>query len=340
MRNHPRLALGARGNRRARCVALGAVTAIAGYTLVEWFPESLLQLIVGTLLLVFGLQWLRKAILRVLGTEGNARRGGDASRGNRGRGPRCPRRPGSGSTGSGSSSRFKGVFLEGSRDRLHRDHASGSTQTTSRWPPPGLVRRRRRAGGRRRAAPAAQRAFRRTRSSSPSASCSRHSARSGRWRDSGVFSRRLAGASTCAGAATSALLRGCSAGDLVPVLRGMTRSASMRGVQAASRMSDVPALLVRLHRRRRTGCIAAGVRSSSSGSTRTLVAGYRSVRHDRGLHRRGSGSWPSSSANYSWDGKENPPLLRRVVGTHDHTGAQWVYRHIDTRQETQRLETT
>jgi uncharacterized membrane protein len=50
--------------------ALLAVIAVAsGYALVTWFPESLLQLVVGSLLLVFGLQWLRKAIFRAAGLK-------------------------------------------------------------------------------------------------------------------------------------------------------------------------------------------------------------------------------------------------------------------------------
>jgi uncharacterized membrane protein len=45
-------------------VALGVVTTIFGYALTSWLPEAALQLVIGGLLLVFGLQWLRKAILR------------------------------------------------------------------------------------------------------------------------------------------------------------------------------------------------------------------------------------------------------------------------------------
>ena len=70
------LAMGVtRGWRSAVCgtvaglAVLGVVTAGAGYALVEWLPESALQLAVGTLLLVFGLQWLRKAILRASGIK-------------------------------------------------------------------------------------------------------------------------------------------------------------------------------------------------------------------------------------------------------------------------------
>jgi uncharacterized membrane protein len=43
------------------------VTAFAGYALSNWLPEAALQLAIGGLLLIFGLQWLRKAILRASG---------------------------------------------------------------------------------------------------------------------------------------------------------------------------------------------------------------------------------------------------------------------------------
>jgi Ca2+/H+ antiporter, TMEM165/GDT1 family len=96
----------------AAAVALAAFTAAAGYALTTWLPEALLQLVVGSLLLVFGLQWLRKAVLRSAGLL--ATRDEQAAFA----------RQTAAAAGAGSGTRlgldwfsfvvsFKGVFLEG-----------------------------------------------------------------------------------------------------------------------------------------------------------------------------------------------------------------------------------
>ena len=70
------LAMGVtRGWRSALTGAAAAVVALigfaiaAGYAIEEWIPEQLLQFVIGTLLLVFGLQWLCKAVLRSSGLK-------------------------------------------------------------------------------------------------------------------------------------------------------------------------------------------------------------------------------------------------------------------------------
>ena len=53
----------------AALVLLAVLTVVAGYTILRLIPPSLLQLVVGTLLLIFGMQWLRKAVLRSAGRK-------------------------------------------------------------------------------------------------------------------------------------------------------------------------------------------------------------------------------------------------------------------------------
>lgn len=51
----------------AALIVLAALTALLGTALQRWIDIGALEIVIGSLLLVFGLQWLRKAILRASG---------------------------------------------------------------------------------------------------------------------------------------------------------------------------------------------------------------------------------------------------------------------------------
>lgn len=53
----------------AALLVLTAAVALLGVTLVTFIPISTLRLVVGIFLLIFGMQWLRKAILRYAGLK-------------------------------------------------------------------------------------------------------------------------------------------------------------------------------------------------------------------------------------------------------------------------------
>ena len=98
----------------AATLALGALVAALGPALTR-IPIDSLRLVVGALLLVFGLQWLRKAILRASGYK--ALHDEDAiyrEELDRARQAGAPRAGGAGGLdGYAFTVAFKGVFLEG-----------------------------------------------------------------------------------------------------------------------------------------------------------------------------------------------------------------------------------
>jgi uncharacterized membrane protein len=95
----------------AALVALAGFTAVVGYALATWLPRSVLQLVVGTLLLIFGLQWLRKAILRSAGLK--AKHDETREFAEQTEAARAVDRRAGGLDRFGFVVSFKGVFLEG-----------------------------------------------------------------------------------------------------------------------------------------------------------------------------------------------------------------------------------
>ena len=92
-------------------LCLAILVAALGPALIHYVPINVLRLVVGSLLLVLGLQWLRKAILRASGYK--AKHDEDAIyRREVERLSGVPRRS-SGRDATGFVISFKGVFLEG-----------------------------------------------------------------------------------------------------------------------------------------------------------------------------------------------------------------------------------
>jgi uncharacterized membrane protein len=95
-------------------VALATLVALVvaiGPALVHYVPLNGLRIVVGGLLLVFGLQWLRKAVLRAVGLK--AKHDEDAIFEEHVSELSASPRPASGRDSTAFAVAFKGVFLEG-----------------------------------------------------------------------------------------------------------------------------------------------------------------------------------------------------------------------------------
>ena len=212
--------------------ALAVATAIGGYALATWFPESALQLGIGTLLLIFGLQWLRKAILRSAGLKA-LHDEEEIFRAEQRAAQQAAADERLGLDWFAFIVSFKGVFLEG-LEVVFIVITFGLNADSD----PGLAAAGAVAAAvivladRRRRSPAAVAGCPRTRSSMASACCSRPSARSGRSRGSGVFaaerrSARVAGRRSRAAGRAGGLVA-CLAYLSVTLLR-RTRAGRRRG---------------------------------------------------------------------------------------------------------------
>ncbi|HEV3282032.1 MAG TPA: hypothetical protein VG032_10565 [Acidimicrobiales bacterium] len=91
-------------------IVLGVLVVALGPTLIHLVPLTVLRLVVGALLLVFGLQWLRKAVLRSAGLK--AKHDEDAIFAEQ-VAALSGSTPSAGRDTTGFVVAFKGVFLEG-----------------------------------------------------------------------------------------------------------------------------------------------------------------------------------------------------------------------------------
>ena len=119
-------------------MSLAVITALAGYALQSWLPEALLQLVVGTLLLIFGLQWLRKAILRSAGLKALHDEDDDLPRGGPG-GARRRRERRARARLVRLRRQLQGRLPRGPRDRLHRHHLRAQRRLDRRSPSLGAA---------------------------------------------------------------------------------------------------------------------------------------------------------------------------------------------------------
>jgi uncharacterized membrane protein len=95
----------------AAVLVLAAVVAVLGPAIVRWVPIDSLRVVVGGILLVFGLQWLRKAVLRATGYK--AKHDEDAIFARQVKEIAVEGHQATGRDSVGFSVAFKGVFLEG-----------------------------------------------------------------------------------------------------------------------------------------------------------------------------------------------------------------------------------
>jgi uncharacterized membrane protein len=95
----------------AALLALTAVVAALGPALTRWVPINSLRVLIGAILLVFGLQWLRKAVLRASGYK--AKHDENAIFDKQVKAMAADGHRPSGRDSVGFSVAFKGVFLEG-----------------------------------------------------------------------------------------------------------------------------------------------------------------------------------------------------------------------------------